>query len=113
MAERAANGILPALPFPRARLPVHAWLEAPVGPPRIARQPKQGPTGLRVPPWRSEPYKSGHEVHIGRRISLKGEPITLGRLSDEPQSVPQPLHRRAGNENGAFQRVGTMTFQLV
>ena len=62
--------------------------------------------GVGVPPGAAQPGERRHQVDaagVGHRL---GQRPDLGRLADQPQAVPQPLHGGAGHEDGALQRVG-------
>ena len=57
---------------------------------------------IHVPVRRAEPRERGHDVHAVARWHAGGERLALGRGLDDAEAVAQPLHRRAGDEDAAF-----------
>src|SRR5215204_5240004 len=76
-----------------------------VSPGRATRQPDDGAPRIRVPVRRAQPDEPRHEIHVVVGVEAGGQLLGLFRALDDAQSVPEPLHGGAGNEDGAFQRV--------
>ncbi len=83
------------------------------GGPAIAGEPENRGPRLRVPIGRSQADKSRHQIDLLGRVGAFGQAVGLGRLGDELEAVTQPLHRGAGDENRAFQRVGAFSLELI
>src|SRR5215210_2216525 len=69
------------------------------------REPDYGAPGIRIPVRRSEPHECRDEVDIVVGVEALGEILGLGGALYDSQAVPEPLNRRPGYEDGAFQRV--------
>ena len=54
---------------------------------------------------RAEARQRRDEVDAVVAVDRVGERLGLGRVCDEPKPVPQPLHRRTGDEHRALERV--------
>ncbi len=68
---------------------------------------------LRIPIGRAQPDKGRHQIDLFGRIGLGGKVVGLGRLGDDLEAVAQPLHRGAGDEDRAFQRVSALAVELI
>src|SRR5262249_59318991 len=79
----------------------------------LAAEPKQGATRLRIPPRRAKADKGRDEVKLFRRVGRGSERIHVGGRPDHLERVTQPLHRRPGDEDRAFERIGALTAELV
>src|SRR5262249_55010537 len=58
-------------------------------------------------------HEGWHEIDVLARIGLGGELAALWRRGEQAQPVAQPLHCRAGDEDGALQRIGALTVELI
>ena len=72
----------------------------------VARQPADQATRVLPPIRRVQPGKRRHDVHAAAVLHASRQRIHLGRRGDQPEAVAQPLHKRAGYGDGAFQGVG-------
>ena len=81
--------------------------------PGRARQAEQRAARLGLPVGRAEADEGRHEIDVLARIGLGGQRAALRRRGDDAQAVAQPLHRRAGDEDGALQRIGALAVELV
>ena len=72
-----------------------------------------GAARLRIPPGRAEPHKGGYQVNLLGGIGRRSERVHVRRRGDHLERVTQPLHRRPGDEDRAFERVGAFAFELV
>ncbi len=70
-----------------------------------ARQAHQRSTRVRPPVRREQPREGWDEVDAGAVGHLPGQFLALCRAGDDAEVVSQPLHRRAGDRDRAFQRV--------
>ena len=84
-----------------------------LGWPGIAGQAEDRAARFGVPVRRAEADEGRHEINLLGRIGLLRERVDLGRLTDEMQAVAQPLHRGAGNEDRALQRIGAPSGKLI
>ena len=53
---------------------------------------------------RAQSNEGGHEVHTTGVCDAARQGLRFRRLGDEAEAVTQPLHRRARNEDAAFER---------
>ena len=60
---------------------------------------------VRVPVGRPQAGEGGHHVDRLARVGGLGERLGLGRAGDDLELVAQPLHRGAGDEDAALERV--------
>ena len=81
-----------------------------VCPPGSLREADDGATRLGIPPGTSEAGKGRDQVHAVVARNLGGERPDLGCRADQAETVSQPLDRRAGRENGAFEGVAEAVF---
>ena len=58
--------------------------------------------GILVPMRCTEARERGHQIHAAVVRHAGGERLDLAAGLDDPEPVPQPLHRRAGDEDAAF-----------
>ena len=58
-----------------------------------------------IPPGTAEAGESRDEVHAVVAGDLRGKRSRLGRLADQSKTVAQPLDRRSGREDGAFEGI--------
>jgi hypothetical protein len=76
-----------------------------LGPAGPAGDTDDRPAGVGVPPGRAESGEGRHHVHpagVGNRCC---EGARLGGVVDDLQPVAQPLHRSAGDEDRALERI--------
>ena len=78
-----------------------------------ARQAEQRAARVGLPVGRAEADEGRHQIDVLRRIGRGGERAALRRRGDDAQAVAQPLHRRAGDEDGALQGVGALAVELI
>lgn len=73
------------------------------------------PSSVVPPPRREQPVERRHEVHAARILHQLCQILNLRGGVDDPHSVPQPLDRRAGDGDRAFQGVagGRLGAKLV
>ena len=92
----------------------HAFQRRPrqLRPPRLAREAEDGAARLRVPPRRAEAGEARHQVHRLPRIGPRRQLSRFRRRADDAEPVAQPLHRRAGHEDRALQRVAALAAEL-
>ena len=81
---------------------------------RIAGQAEDRAARLRVPIGRAEADEGRHQIDLLGRIGARAR----ARRSPPPcammlQAVAQPLHRGAGDEDRAFQRIGALAVELI
>ena len=84
------------------------------GPRRAARQSEDGAARFGIPVGRAKAHEGRHEIDLlsagrppaGQFTGLIGCPHDL-------QPVAQPLHRCAGDEDRAFQRIGALAVELI
>jgi hypothetical protein len=79
----------------------------------VAGQPEQCAAQARIPVGRAEADKGRHQIDFLRGIGLVGERAGFARLPDDAESVAQPLHRRAGDEDRALEGVGALAVELI
>ena len=80
---------------------------------RLAGEPEHRAARLRIPPGRAETDEGRHEIDLLGRIGGGGERVHVGRARDHLEPVAQPLHRRAGDEDRAFERIGAFSVELI
>src|ERR687890_664284 len=90
-----------------AGLVAHALKGGPreVRPAGATREPDDGAPGVRIPVWRPKANERRHEVHVVVRVEARCELFSLLCALDDPEPVPEPLHRSPRYEDGALQRV--------
>ena len=77
------------------------------------RQAKQGAADIRPPVGGAQADEGRNEDDLLRRVRCRSErPGFFGALHDV-QAVTQPLHRRARDEDRAFERIVTLAAELV
>ena len=72
---------------------------------RSAREPDDRSARVGLPVRRAESGQRGNEVHAVRRLDRARQRFGLARLLDDAESVAQPLHRGAGDEDRRLERV--------
>ena len=72
---------------------------------RAARQAEQHAARLGHPVRRPQPHEARHEHHRLLRVGAPRQLLHRRRGVEQLQPVAQPLHRRPGDENAAFQGV--------
>ena len=82
-----------------------------LGPAAAARQAQDRAAGVRVPVGRAQADEGRHHVDAAGALHRGGQRLGLGGAVDDPQAVAQPLHRRARDEDRAFQAVGDLAVQ--
>src|SRR5690606_24730058 len=80
---------------------------------RIAGQAEQGSAGVRVPVRCSQAGEGGDEIYILVGVSRSGHHAGLVGPLQDLEPVPQPLHRRAGDEDGAFEGISRSAVEPV
>ena len=81
--------------------------------PSCTRQAEQRAARLGLPIGRAEPDEGRHEIDVLTGISFGGQRAALRCRGDDAQAVAQPLHRGAGDEDGALQRIGALAVELI
>src|SRR5215203_5279413 len=76
-----------------------------VRPCAAARQADDGAPGVRVPVRRPEAHERRDEVHVVVGVEARGELLRLLGVLYDAEAVTEPLHRRAGYEDGPLERV--------
>ena len=72
---------------------------------RAAREPDQRAARALVPVRRAEAHEGRHQVDAAGVLDRARRRLALGGARDEAEPVAQPLHRRAGDEDAALERV--------
>jgi hypothetical protein len=83
---------------------------APAGPDdvlpgRPPRETDEHSAGVGLPVGSTDPHERGHEVDAIIALQRARHVLRLLGAPEKPQAVTEPLDRRAGDEDGAFQRV--------
>ena len=84
-----------------------------LGRPAFGGQPDQGGARLRRPMRRAEPGKTGHQVKALARVGARGEIAGFGRSRDDAEPIAQPLHRRTGDKDAAFEGIGGAAVESI
>src|SRR5439155_8693799 len=71
----------------------------------VPGQPDDRPPRVGPPVRCEQPRERRHEVHAAAVVDLPGQGLALRRAADDAELVAQPLYGRAGDGDGAFQRV--------
>ena len=79
----------------------------------VAGQAEQRAADAGIPVGRAEADEGRHQIDALRGIGFVGERAGVGGLRDDAEAVAQPLHRGAGDEDRALQRVGAFALQLI
>ena len=79
----------------------------------VAGEAEQRAAHAGIPVGRAEADEGRHQIDALHGIGFVGERAGLGRLLDDAEPVAQPLHRGAGDEDRAFQRVGAFAVELI
>ena len=72
---------------------------------RATRETHDGTTRVRLPVRSPQSDERRDEIHAVVGLHGFRECLGLYRGTDEPKSIPEPLDRRAGNEDRALERV--------
>ena len=77
------------------------------------REPEDGAACVRIPVRRAEPRERRNQ--IDPRVALRATRQAFGirGMLDDPETVPQPLDGRAGDEDRPFEAVGRLPVELV
>ena len=62
---------------------------------------------------RAEPGKTGHQVKALARVGARGEIAGFGRSRDHAEPIAQPLHRRTGDKDAAFEGIGGAAVESI
>ena len=79
-----------------------------MSPGRAAGDAEDRAARRRVPVGGAETGQRGHEDHAAAVGHGRRQGLGLGRGADQPETVPQPLHRGAGDEDRALEGVGQL-----
>ncbi len=75
--------------------------------------PNKRAARLRIPPGRAEADEGRHQIDLLGGIGGGGERVHVRRRADHLERVAQPLHRRAGDEDRAFERIAAFAAELI
>jgi hypothetical protein len=78
-----------------------------------ARQAEHRAARIGVPVRRAEADEGRHQIDVLLRIGLFRHLARLRGIVDDAEPVAQPLHRSAGHEDRAFQRIGRLAAEPV
>jgi hypothetical protein len=76
-------------------------------------RPKIAAPRLGVPVRRAEADEGRHEINLLGGSAFCASALTSEDFTDELQAVAQPLHRGAGDEDRALQRIGAPAAELI
>ena len=74
----------------------------------VAGQAEQRAAHARIPVGRAHADEGRDQIDALHGVGLVGERAGLGGVLDDAEAVAQPLHRGAGDEDRAFERVGAL-----
>ena len=72
---------------------------------RASRQADDRPAGVGIPVRRTQAGERRNEVHAAAIGHARSELLDIAGFPDDAQGVAQPLHRGAGDEDAAFERI--------
>ncbi len=79
----------------------------------VAGQPEQRAAHARIPVRRAHADEGRHQINALHRVGFIGKRSGFGGVLDDAEPVAQPLHRGAGDEDRAFERVGALAAELI